>query len=236
MDAGGHKVSAMGSLGWSLGLGLVLAGVAVIGAWRLLPWLRSGGHRYADEADLAARRHTWVLPAAGLAAFAIGAGWASEPAYAVVFAAFAVFLVLISAIDLDVHRLPDRWTRPALMAAPIATAALAGLDQDLAAWLRSVLAGLALGAFYLLLVILGRGSGMGLGDAKLAPSIGVVVGFLSWGHVIAATMAALLLGGIAAAFLLITRRAGRRSHLAFGPAMAAGAILVLAAPVAGLVA
>lgn len=217
----------------SIAIGAGIAAVAFVVVWRVLPWLRSGGHRYADEADRAARRHTWVLPMAPIVAFLIGVGWSEEPVHAVVFAAFAVFLLLISAIDLDVQRLPDRWTKPAMVAAPIATAVLAGVDRDLDAWLRSLLAALALGAIYLALVLLGGGSGMGLGDAKLAPSIGAVLGYLSWAHVISATFAAILLAGLTAAFLLITRRAGRRSHFAFGPAMAAGAILVLAAPVVG---
>lgn len=217
----------------SIAIGAAIAAVALVVAWRTLPWLRAGGHRYADEADRAARRHTWVLVAVPVVALLIGVGWSEQPVHAVVFAAFAVFLILISAIDVDVQRLPDRWTKPAMVVAPIATAVLAGVDRDLDGWLRSVLAALALGALYVVLVLLGGGSGMGLGDAKLAPSIGAVLGYLSWAHVVAATLAAILLAGLAAAFLLLTRRAGRKSHFAFGPAMAAGAILVLAAPVLG---
>ena len=61
---------------------------------------------------------------------------------------------------------------------------------------RAVLAGLALGAFYLVLVVLGRGSAFGLGDAKLAPTIGVLLGFFSWAHVIVGTFLAFLLGAV----------------------------------------
>lgn len=217
----------------TIAIGAAIAAVAFLVAWRALPWLRSGRHRYADEADRPAQRHTWVLSAVPIVAFLIGAGWSEQPVHAAVFAAFAVFLILISAIDLDVQRLPDRWTKPAMVAAPVATAVLAGLDRDLGSWVRSLLAALALGAVYFLLVLLGGGSGMGLGDAKLAPSIGAVLGYLSWAHVVAATLVAILLAGLVAAVLLVTRRAGRKSHFAFGPAMAAGAILVLAAPVLG---
>lgn len=218
-------------MGRALVTGGVLGAVALIIVWRVLPWLRSGGHRYADEADLPARGHTWVLPAAGVAAFAIGAGWAERPLRAVIFVAFAVFLVLVSAIDLDVQRLPNAWTRPAMVVTPVATGVLALVESDPSAWLRSLIAGLALGLLYLVLVLLGGASGMGLGDAKLAPSLGVMLGYLSYGHVVAATMTAFLLGGVAAAYLLIVRRAGRKSHFALGPAMAGGAILILAAPV-----
>ncbi|HHU08883.1 MAG TPA: prepilin peptidase [Intrasporangiaceae bacterium] len=216
--------------------GVVLAAVAMGVAWRVLPWLRRGGHRYADEAALPQRTFTWVLPGAGLVGLLVGAAWADRPAHLVVFGAFAVFLVLISAIDVDVQRLPDRWTYPAMLLAPAATGLLAVVDRDLSGWLRSVLAGLVLGGGYFLLFVIGAvvgGGGLGLGDVKLAPSIGAVLGYLSWGHVVLATFAAILLGGVFAAFLLITRRGGRHSHFAFGPAMAAGAILVLAAPAVG---
>lgn len=215
----------MGSLVTGVGLGLL---AAVVG-WRVMPWLRAGRHRYDDESDRPLRRHTWVVPVAGVAGLLIGIGWGTRPVHALVFASYAVFLVLVSAIDLDVQRLPDRWTRPAGLAAPAATAVLAVIDGDLGAWLRGLLAGLALGGLYLLLVILGGGSGMGLGDAKLAPSIGVVLGYLSWAHVIIATLAAILVGGLVALVLVLTRRGGRGSHFAFGPAMAAGAVFVLAA-------
>lgn len=199
--------------------------------WRALPWLRAGSYRYPEERGRVIPSHTWTVPASVGVTALVGSVWGERPAHAVVFAAFAVFLVLISAIDLDVQRLPDRWTKPAMVVLPMALGVLAIIDRDHQPWVRSLLAGLALGALYLVLVLVGGGSGMGLGDAKLAPSIGLALGFLSWGHVVLATVVAILLGGAAAGFLLITRRAGRGSHFAFGPAMAAGAVGVLVAPV-----
>ncbi|MDO5503463.1 MAG: prepilin peptidase, partial [Actinomycetia bacterium] len=97
-------------------------------------------------------------------------------------------------------------------------------------WLRALLAGVVLGLGYLVLHLLGRGSAIGLGDVKLAPSIGTVLGYQSWEHVYTATMLAFIAGGLAALALVITRRIGLRERFAFGPAMAFGAIVLMAAP------
>ena len=82
--------------------------------WRALPWLRAGSYRYPEERGRVIPSHTWTVPASVGVTALVGSVWGERPAHAVVFAAFAVFLVLISAIDLDVQRLPDRWTKPAV--------------------------------------------------------------------------------------------------------------------------
>ena len=51
------------------------------------------------------------------------------------------------------------------------------MTDDIDAWVRALLAGVTLYAFYLLLVLIGGGAGMGLGDAKLAVSLGMLLGF-----------------------------------------------------------
>ena len=213
----------------NVALGLCLLIVALLVVWRATPWLVRGGHRYPDEAALPTRRFRWVLPTSTGAVLVIGVGGGQRPAHAAVCTAFAVFLILVCAIDVDVRRLPDRWTYPAMLGAPLATGLLALVDRDGAAWLRSLLAGLALAVVYLVLVLIGGASGLGLGDAKLAPSIGVILGYLSWAHVVVATLFAILIGGIVAGVLLVSRR-GRSSFFAFGPAMSAGAMIVMVGP------
>ena len=79
-------------------------------------------------------------------------------------------------------------------------------------------------------LIIGGGSGMGVGDAKLAPSLGLLLGHLTWGAVLVATMATFLLGGLAALWLVLARGASRSTHLAFGPAMVAGPLGALVLP------
>ncbi|HID33596.1 MAG TPA: prepilin peptidase [Anaerolineae bacterium] len=74
-------------------------------------------------------------------------------------------------------------------------------------------------AGFLFLAILGRGA-LGMGDVKLAGAIGALFGFpdalyaLFWG---------VMLGGVAALYLLIARKAGLKSAFAYAPYLAAGA-------------
>src|SRR5690606_20864412 len=138
-----------------LALAVALAVVALVVAGRAVPWLQAGGHRYADEADLPHPPFRWVRPVTGVAALLVGLSWTERPVLMVVLVAFTVFLVLVSAIDVDVQRLPDRWTFPAMGLAPVATGIVAVVDGDLSAWWRSLLAGLVLGGGYFLLVVVG---------------------------------------------------------------------------------
>jgi leader peptidase (prepilin peptidase)/N-methyltransferase len=64
---------------------------------------------------------------------------------------------------------------------------------------------------------------------KLAAVLGFVLGFAGWPAVLAGLAAPHLINAPVAAFLLLTRRAGRRTALPFGPALLTGALLALAA-------
>jgi leader peptidase (prepilin peptidase) / N-methyltransferase len=119
----------------------------------------------------------------------------------------------LCAIDLAVHRLPDLIVLPAT--------ALAALS----AWSPDALAGGAvLATGYAVLAVLPR-SGLGFGDVKLAGLLGVALAALGWSPLVLGTVYAFVLGGVAALVLLATRRVDRDTHLPFGPAMLAGALL-----------
>jgi len=174
----------------------------------------------------------WLAPI--LAAFAAGSlGWAlaARPALAVgAFVVAAIAGVLLALIDLAVHRLPDRIvgaTGAVALALFIATAAIDGhWDRPV----RAVLAGLALGTAYLVLALL-PGANLGLGDVKLCVVLGLLLGWLGWPAVLLGAVVPHLINGPVALYLLVTRRAGRRTELALGPALLAGALI--AAVVAG---
>ncbi len=88
---------------------------------------------------------------------------------------------------------------------------------------KGALAGvLVMGGFYLLLALL-PGGGVGGGDVRLAPLIGAVLGWLGPGHLVIGMAAGFLVGGLVAAALLVAGRAGRKTHIAYGPAMCVGA-------------
>ena len=146
--------------------------------------------------------------------------------FALPLVAFAVATVPLIVIDLREHRLPNRITLPLL---PTLIALLAIASWGTGEWdrfSRSVLAALALFAVYLVLHLI-YPAGMGLGDVKLAPSIGALLGWLSWDAVLLGAFAAFVLSAVVSVILLLTRRATLKTAIAFGPFMLIGAWLVL---------
>lgn len=216
---------------WSV---LVAATAVVAAAVGVLcaRWLRSHAYRYEDEVDLPARRTGWVAVAIAVIVVLMMVAWPREP-IAMVHAMAAVVLVVLAAIDIDVWRLPDMLTGPLAVGLVIGLLAIALLEGDTRPWVRALLAGSALGLVYLLMAIISRNAGMGLGDAKLAPSLGMLLGFQSWWHVFLGSLASFLIASVAAAYLVLFTSAGRKSHLAFGPYLVAGTLLVLVAPLIG---
>ena len=70
---------------------------------------------------------------------------------------------------------------------------------------------------------------MGFGDVKLAGVLGLYLGWLGWTELVVGAFASFLLGGLADLALMATGRAGRKSHLPFGPYMLLGALLAILA-------
>ncbi|MGL4745328.1 MAG: prepilin peptidase [Dermatophilaceae bacterium] len=193
------------------------------------------GYRYDDERDLPLRSVRWVPVAVAVAAAVVAAGqFGPRPTLGGVLLAFVPFLVGLAAIDIDTHRLPDRFVRPGIVAALLGVALVAAVERTADPLVAGVLAGLALGAFYLANVVLGElvgsGAGMGLGDAKLAVVLGLLLGPLSWAHVVVATVLAFVTAGAHGLWLVLARGGTRRTHLAFGPHLVVGTILVIGAP------
>lgn len=201
----------------------------------LARWLARRGYRYDDEQHLPARSLSWVVAAVTLATALVAAGQLPDrPALGVLLLVSVPFLVALSAIDLDTHRLPDRLVKPAIVLAVLALAGVATVEERWDPVVSGVLAGAVLGGFYLANVVLGElvgtVSGMGLGDAKLAVVLGLLLGPLSWAHVLIATVLAFVTAGVHALWLVMVRGGTRSTHLAFGPHMVLGTLVVLALP------
>jgi leader peptidase (prepilin peptidase)/N-methyltransferase len=134
--------------------------------------------------------------------------------------------VAMAYIDVREHRLPDWINIAALAGGALALLGAALATGEWAAYGRGWLAALAVGAFYFLMALI-RPADLGLGDVKLSVVIGLMLGWASWSDVVTGVFAGFLLGGLLGLALLITRRAGRRTPLPFGPFMLAGALLAL---------
>ncbi len=135
-----------------------------------------------------------------------------------VFCLYAWFLLVVLVIDVE-HRLVLN-----VMLAPAAVIALLisflpGAPDPLHALLGGAI------GFGLLFVIalIGRGA-MGMGDVKLAGVIGVMAGYPA---VLPALLLGIILGGLGALVLVLTKRAGRKSYIAYAPYLCLGALVML---------
>lgn len=238
-------------MGWEgTAIGVALAAAYGLVAGRLVAErLAAGAHRRSDDerarptpsyrpipfvVALAA-----ALPAAALLSGAarpdgVAPSWPGGYAVAaattaVAYALVAPLLVALAAVDLDVHRLPDRLTLPAYpaVAGALATACLAGAPWE--AWRRGLLGSLALLAVFGILHLVSRGR-FGFGDVKLAGTLGLLLAWLSWGRLVGGAYAMFLVGGLTAVILIMRRRADRDTPIAFGPAMVTGTLLGICLP------
>ena len=217
---------------WAITLLAVLG--AGVGAW-LTRVLADASYRRPEERDQSLPRHRWWLViAVGVAwaslTFRLGgqAEWSLLPAYLYLGAVGAV----LTLIDIDVHRLPDLIVLPSYPIVFVLLLVPTVVTGQWGALLRAVLAGLVLFVGYLVLALVSPGgAGLGLGDVKLAGVLGLLLGWLGWSPAIVSVPAAFLVGGVIALLLLVTRRASRKSHIAFGPSMILGAWVALMFPV-----
>lgn len=138
--------------------------------------------------------------------------------------------VLLAGVDRAVNRLPDVLTLPMAGSAAALLGAATLLPHSAGSWPRALLGGVVLGGAYLVLFLISP-RGMGLGDVKLALTLGVALGWYGWAVLFWGGFAGVLLGSLYAMALVLARKAGRGTPLAFGPFMilGAGAGLVLGA-------
>ncbi len=126
-------------------------------------------------------------------------------------------LAMVAWVDLITHRIPNQ-----LVLGTITWGGIQHLLLGTPSILSLALGVLVGGGLFFLIAVIGRGA-MGMGDVKLAAALGALVGFP---YVIPALMAGILLGGIAALILLLSRRVGRKDYIAYGPYLALGGWLV----------
>ncbi|MGH7883254.1 MAG: prepilin peptidase [Candidatus Dormibacteraceae bacterium] len=132
-------------------------------------------------------------------------------------------LVQIASFDLEYRLIVDRVMLPAVGLA----VALIPLTPGLS-WRSGLLAALIAGLIALGIALLGewifKADALGLGDVKLVAFIGLILGMkYSW----TALLVGVILAGVVAGALLLLRCKGLRDTIAYGPFLAAGALLGL---------
>jgi leader peptidase (prepilin peptidase)/N-methyltransferase len=142
------------------------------------------------------------------------------PAYAVL----GTGLVALSAIDLELKRLPTPivyWTGAVggvlLLLASVVTGRYASLLDAL------IGAAAAFAFFFAIFFAVPRG--MGFGDVRLAALCGGFLGWVALGAVPIGIFAGFVIAGLPSIVLVILGKASRTSQFAFGPFLAAGAVV-----------
>lgn len=164
-----------------------------------------------------------VLGAAGaLVSAALASAVGARPELAV-WLLLVPFGLLLAAVDREVKRLPDILTLP-LAGATAALLGLAALLPDAGGdWVRALLGGVVLAAVFFVLFFISP-SGMGFGDVKLALTLGVALGWYGWDVLFAGAFLGFLSAAGYGVALILAKRAGRGTALAFGPFMVLGAL------------
>jgi leader peptidase (prepilin peptidase)/N-methyltransferase len=229
-----HVYLIVGAAVWGIASGLLLPRAA----YRLTvpaeePWAAAcpAGHPLAG----------WLGPArcreCGAERYGLGYGVALACAVACAALAYtvgghpelAVWLLLVplglllARVDLAVFRLPDVLTLPAFCGTAVLLGGAALLPSHQGSWVRGLIAAAVLGVVYAVLFFINP-AGMGFGDVKLAPTLGLVLGWYGWGAVIWGTFAGFVLGALFGLALIVTRRGNRKTAIPFGPFMLLGAL------------
>ncbi|MCL2095737.1 MAG: A24 family peptidase [Oscillospiraceae bacterium] len=129
-----------------------------------------------------------------------------------------VILAAIAVIDFKTMEIPDSLILALL---PFAVMS-ARVFTEINIWERA--AGFFVISLPMLIISLLINGAFGGGDIKLAAACGFILG---WKNMLAAFSIALLLGGVYAIYLLLSRKAKKGAAIAFGPYLCAGICLAM---------
>jgi prepilin signal peptidase PulO-like enzyme (type II secretory pathway) len=143
---------------------------------------------------------------------------------------FVLVLVQVIFFDFEHHLILDRVMFPAMVLAflvtlsPLISSSLGLWHQP---WYAGIGMGVAAGLLFLLLGLAGsalfRAEALGFGDVKLALFMGLLLG---WPYTLTALFYGVLLATVGAIAYIVTHRS-MKGTIAYGPYLAAGALLVL---------
>jgi leader peptidase (prepilin peptidase) / N-methyltransferase len=160
-----------------------------------------------------------VLWAATAARF--GVHW-ELPAFLALFAG----LLALSCIDLELQLLPKRIVYPLLVIVTVLLL-LASAVEDV--WHQFLVGALCAIGWFLVFYLMNLASPkiLGFGDVRLAPVLGLPLGWLGFGYVILGFFAANLVGAMVGIALMATRRMSRKDRLPYGVFLSAGCLIAV---------
>lgn len=170
-------------------------------------------------------RYLWIELATGIswAVLVWRFGLSFETA---IFAAFFWVLVVLTAIDLEHHLLPNKIVYPAFVASWVALTVASILNDDFDPLKGAAFGALIFGGFLFTVAFIAP-AGMGGGDVKLAFVLGTYLGYAGGiGVTLVGMFLSFLLGGVLGIALLL-RGGDRKTQVPFGPYLALGTVLAI---------
>jgi leader peptidase (prepilin peptidase)/N-methyltransferase len=164
-----------------------------------------------------------------LATGALFAGLAARMGYSWALPAFLVFLsalLALSSIDLELLILPKKIIYPSLVLVTLLVVLASGATHD---WNRLGVAAICAAAWFAIFFAMNLASPriLGFGDVRLAPLLGVGLGWLGWRYAVLGFFAANFIGLVIGLVLIATRRMKRDQPIPYGIFLAAGAALAI---------
>lgn len=207
-----------------------LAAIAPRDEVPVLSWMALGGRCRHCKTSISLR-YPFVELLTAVLFVGVGLRFADHPSLVPAFLYLAAVGLALTAIDLDVRKLPNALTLPSYVvgAVLLAGAVALGSGGSWQALLRGVGGLAAMYAFYFMLWYGTRGRGMGFGDVKLAGVLGLYLGFLGWQSWAVGLFGGFLIGGIVGIGLILGGGAGRKTKVPYGPFMVAGAFIAIIA-------
>ncbi len=131
----------------------------------------------------------------------------------------------LSLIDIDTHLLPRRIVyRTIAVAMPLLV--LSAFFDNTGSVFGMFVGGFGMWCMLRVLEVLSRGD-LGGGDVGLGGLLGLYLGWVSYEAILVGLIAAFFVGGLFAVALLVTRRANRTTHFAFGPFLIVGTLVAV---------
>ncbi len=131
----------------------------------------------------------------------------------------------LSLIDVDTHLLPRRIVyRTTAVSMPLLV--LSAFFDNTGSIVGMFIGGLAMWCILRVLEVLSRGN-LGGGDVGLGGLLGLYLGWISYEAILVGLTAAFFVGGFFAVALLVTRKANRNTHFAFGPFLIVGTLIAV---------
>ncbi|CAB4661761.1 unannotated protein [freshwater metagenome] len=214
----------MRELVWAV-IGVLFGLRAVLQAQRDVIRLRATGETFGSGR---VTEFSLIIPLVATASSALW--WIAANQFAEDLTVFS-FGVLISVgirlmlIDIDTHLLPSGIVYRAIaIAVPLLT--LAAVTDSTGSIVTMFVGAVIMWFLMKTLEVLSRGD-LGGGDVRLGLLLGLYTGWLSLEHLAVAVVTAFAAAGLFALLLIVLRRAGRRTHIAFGPFLIAGALFAV---------